>query len=451
MIRDGNIIRINPDGTTTSRPLTDEERRRLAEAREENLRRRHESRAEENERRKADEQYLVRNQEQAARQLATERQAPERNNRSDYRGERRRKIKINAGAIVFVILMAAVVGISVRQISKNASSENSSKGNLPGYKETENGGGSLSSDETAGSGTANPDGDGFTLFDTYTVSNGTVDEGNLVLVNYSHAYANADTIKLTNVYENRTGDADKGRLKVSKSDIELTPEAFASLERLVVRLKTDTGTSDLMITSGHRTVAEQQNLYSDFLTTKGEDYVKAYVADPTFSEHHTGLACDLTFYTFEGYSVPIPDYEYGSWVGENCMKEGFVRRYPDNKADITKISYEPWHFRYVGIPHAYAITAWGVCLEEYIEQIKAYTVDTKMLHVMQDMTVEDKNVTDIAADGVSGGWLVYYVPASSADDNGTTDIPVLRGKRYADYEVSGTNDGGFIVTVTLGG
>ena len=141
MIRDGNIIRINPDGTTTSRPLTDEERRRLAEAREENLRRRHESRAEENERRKADEQYLVRNQEQAARQLATERQAPERNNRSDYRGERRRKIKINAGAIVFVILMAAVVGISVRQISKNASSENSSKGNLPGYKETENGGG----------------------------------------------------------------------------------------------------------------------------------------------------------------------------------------------------------------------------------------------------------------------------------------------------------------------
>ena len=40
------------------------------------------------------------------------------------------------------------------------------------------------------------------------------------------------------------------------------------------------------------------------------------------------------------------------------------------KRDITKVNYEPWHWRYVGVEHAKEINKLDMCLEEYIEYIK---------------------------------------------------------------------------------
>ena len=45
---------------------------------------------------------------------------------------------------------------------------------------------------------------------------------------------------------------------------------------------------------------------------------------------------------------------------------GFIQRYPANKVDETGISYEPWHYRYVGTEAAQAIMSAGICLEEYL-------------------------------------------------------------------------------------
>ena len=55
----------------------------------------------------------------------------------------------------------------------------------------------------------------------------------------------------------------------------------------------------------------------------------------------------------------------GKWVAENVWKHGFVLRYPKNKSHITGIQYEPWHIRYVGLPHS-AIMQKG---ENYIRGI----------------------------------------------------------------------------------
>ena len=51
----------------------------------------------------------------------------------------------------------------------------------------------------------------------------------------------------------------------------------------------------------------------------------------------------------------------------NCYKYGFILRYPSDKSDITGISYEPWHYRYVGKDVAQEIHDKGICLEEYLE------------------------------------------------------------------------------------
>ena len=53
---------------------------------------------------------------------------------------------------------------------------------------------------------------------------------------------------------------------------------------------------------------------------------------------------------------------------EHCYEYGFILRYPKDKEDITGISYEPWHYRYVGREDAAAIRDMGVCLEEYVAQ-----------------------------------------------------------------------------------
>ena len=63
------------------------------------------------------------------------------------------------------------------------------------------------------------------------------------------------------------------------------------------------------------------------------------------------------------------------WLKENAKDYGFVMRYPEEKAEITGVSYEPWHWRYVGKEHSYKMDELGMCLEEYIEYIEYLETD----------------------------------------------------------------------------
>lgn len=85
------------------------------------------------------------------------------------------------------------------------------------------------------------------------------------------------------------------------------------------------------------------------------------IAVPGTSEHSLGYAVDLNSLetTFEGT-------KQFTWLTQNCADFGFVLRYPKDKVEITEISYEPWHYRYVGSNHARIIMEKGICLEEYL-------------------------------------------------------------------------------------
>ncbi len=103
-------------------------------------------------------------------------------------------------------------------------------------------------------------------------------------------------------------------------------------------------------------------------------YTAAYNATVLFtaaagtSEHQTGLAVDIT------NGGALNDYydktKQGAWVKNNCWKYGFILRYNGAKTKLTGIGNEPWHFRYVGNPHAKIITEKGWCLEEYISYLQ---------------------------------------------------------------------------------
>ena len=90
-----------------------------------------------------------------------------------------------------------------------------------------------------------------------------------------------------------------------------------------------------------------------------------YVAIPDTSEHQLGLSVDINANTDKCSSEKV--YQ---WLDENAYKYGFVKRYPEDKTDITGISNEPWHYRYVGTTVAKIMKEENLCLEEYLEKYK---------------------------------------------------------------------------------
>lgn len=90
-----------------------------------------------------------------------------------------------------------------------------------------------------------------------------------------------------------------------------------------------------------------------------------YVAIPDTSEHQLGLSVDINADTDKCSSEKVYP-----WLDENAYKYGFVKRYPEDKTDITGISNEPWHYRYVGTTVAKIMKEENLCLEEYLEKYK---------------------------------------------------------------------------------
>lgn len=121
------------------------------------------------------------------------------------------------------------------------------------------------------------------------------------------------------------------------------------------------------LSSGFRAYSEQSYLYNRKI---GQGYsaeeAATIVALPGTSEHQTGLVCDITDYYREFKDSSLENTETYKWMSEHCHEYGFIVRFPNDKKDITKIIYEPWHFRYVGVEVATYIMENDLCLEEFI-------------------------------------------------------------------------------------
>ena len=126
-----------------------------------------------------------------------------------------------------------------------------------------------------------------------------------------------------------------------------------------------------IVREGYRTEEEQQEILDDKIQAyinegysqwRAERNAKEWVALPGTSEHQLGIAVDIN----ADKSKCTNDDVY-AWLAENAYKYGFILRYPLDKQEITGTSYEPWHYRYVGVEAAQEIYEQGICLEEYFE------------------------------------------------------------------------------------
>jgi len=133
---------------------------------------------------------------------------------------------------------------------------------------------------------------------------------------------------------------------------------------------------ELRLRTGFRSFAYQSNLYNSYVEKNGREAADTYSARPGYSEHQTGLCCDLGGKS-QGFalSYEFGNTEEGKWVKEHAAEFGYIIRYSDGITDekgvrqpgaVTGYVYEPWHIRYVGIENAKEITEKDICLEEYL-------------------------------------------------------------------------------------
>ena len=134
-----------------------------------------------------------------------------------------------------------------------------------------------------------------------------------------------------------------------------------------------------MICSSYRDVETQTKLFNNqinqwknngYSQEDAEKEAAKWVAIPGTSEHHTALALDIVASSNQNLNEQQENTDEQKWLMENCWKYGFILRYPKDKTEITGITYEPWHYRYVGREHAEKIHKSGLCLEEYLETLE---------------------------------------------------------------------------------
>jgi D-alanyl-D-alanine carboxypeptidase len=130
----------------------------------------------------------------------------------------------------------------------------------------------------------------------------------------------------------------------------------------------------LVVAEGYRTAQKQQSLLGEKIAelkaagrsaADAKKEAEKWVAIPGTSEHQIGIAVDIN-----ADGIHSPGSKVYAWLGKNAWKYGFIPRYPSDKTDITGVSYEPWHYRYVGKEAAEQICRQSLCLEEYLKAMR---------------------------------------------------------------------------------
>ncbi len=242
---------------------------------------------------------------------------------------------------------------------------------------------------------------------TLTLHRDEVRRGELRLVSAAHPLINKDAGPLCPL-----GWMGDERVKLAAQPAAMLRQLLASCG-LAGRVKP---------VSGYRNEAEQRDIFEEELRSKGEAFTRRYVALPGCSEHHTGLAIDLGRNSSHDFVRPSLPYSGLFGYMRSMMPQfGFVERYPKGKTEWTGIAWEPWHFRYVGRPHALLMHEAGWTLEEYLGEVRRHESYEEAL--------------------VAGDARIFHC-RFAAKEQLHSEIPA--GLRYS---VSGDNIDGVVVTV----
>ncbi len=240
-------------------------------------------------------------------------------------------------------------------------------------------------------------------FQTIEISEEQIYQGNLLLVNSEYP-VHPKSIKSDIINLSTNNELTKG-YGLLNNDIKLSKDVATKFSAMIEAAEKE-GVQHFLINSGFRDFDEQNALYQEM----GADYA----LPAGYSEHNLGLSLDVG-----STQLKMEEAPEGKWIEENAWKYGFILRYPKDKTAITGIQYEPWHIRYVGLPHSIIMQEKNLALEEYLEYLK------------------EEGTISTSVNGEK--YEIFYYPVTK-----NINIHVPDNLRY---EISGNNMDGVIVTV----
>lgn len=191
--------------------------------------------------------------------------------------------------------------------------------------------------------------------------------------------------------------------RVRYMELQARSEVVDAMNRMASAYESCTGATNLMVYSTTAACEAAGSLYPDQLPDSA-----------------TGYCVDLCLRNEDETLSPI---EEGSpWLTYNAHLYGFIRPYTRAEEELTGIASAPYHLRYVGKVHACIMHEEDLTLNGYLDMLHEHTISNPY------------HWTDGSRD-----WSIYYVP----DSLGGTEVPVPLN---ANYEISGNNTDGFIVT-----
>ena len=188
-----------------------------------------------------------------------------------------------------------------------------------------------------------------------------LDDPRMILVNRAHPITEDYPVETK---ECGSATAINKTLQTEAADAFLSMQAAAAKDGVDVRMQ-----------SGYRSVSYQKKLYDDktqYYRNKGlseaaaREKAAAIVNPPGCSEHNCGLAADLNSPEHTTLDTGFADTAAFRWLCENAEQYGFILRYPKEAESVTGITYEPWHWRYVGPENAALLNRSGLCLEDAV-------------------------------------------------------------------------------------
>ena len=188
-----------------------------------------------------------------------------------------------------------------------------------------------------------------------------LDDPRMILVNRAHPITEDYPVKTK---ECGSATAVNKTLQTEAADAFLAMQAAAAREGVTIWMQ-----------SGYRSVKYQEGLYNkktQYYLDKGLSRAEALqkaasiVNPPGYSEHNCGLAADLNSPEHTGLDTGFEKTAAFRWLKAHAVEYGFILRYPKDAEAVTEITYEPWHWRYVGPENAALIQQSGLCLEDAV-------------------------------------------------------------------------------------
>ena len=150
------------------------------------------------------------------------------------------------------------------------------------------------------------------------------------------------------------------------SGAKLRTEASAKLLEMLASAKNEG--FNLTVISAYRSYQDQVNVFNGWVASAGLKSAESFSARPGFSQHQLGTAVDIGAAGNVTLSDSFGKTPEGVWLATNSYKFGYALSYPAGKEAITGYSYEPWHFRYIGVANAQTMVNSGLILEEYLQK-----------------------------------------------------------------------------------